>query len=867
MSVVYFTSNASTGAGSLVETIANAQPGDVILPDESVFERGSIIEIALVSTLTIDKTLTLDGGPYRVRLNGGGAVVCANVESGVSVTFTGYEFVSSSGAGVVANGPTTFERCVVAGSNGAGIAASGASVTLSDSVVCGNNGAAFIAESAAISGSTLAGNVGFTSGTVAASNSILLQFSGAMTEDGNVVNVASSQIGFVASPPDDLSAETWTDNAWQNWDLRLLDDKSPNPSPFRNSGDVGKMSRYDVEGNFRGRTADGASVCSPGAYETIQADLFWIGGEFTQEQIDAAPKNVVFSNLKRGYNAAIGTQFSGTIEWTLPTPGTRINVQSSVNDAPWRVLSNLSGNSESRSASGIPVGTTIYRFQVVLGSGVESAWSYIELNFDESLQTGDVAPFSSGIETELSPNFGASAGWATSRFAKTSGAVAPNDVTSAFIDVGGSTSDVLKTPSLGIEIGGGRKLVLATNSADTSANGVNATQCAQTTLGVGAEISTAAVSGYFSAPKVRLASNARFDAILRYSSSTGVDLWSESNAWIRSAIYPAGLVWPSVFYESLSVARTSGGVGGLDGAYNCGTFSRAKGTDASGYVIGVAPGTSIRCQHFECGVAFVYGEFFSNQVDVKLHGDATAIETRSGSATYDASGDFIVDVSETTSATLTLGGQTVYGDAPTSSVALAGSAKIDERGLVVALLTLAADATLMLVGDASVVLASISVASAVVAGNGAFFAPAPAPVGLTLENGAIWCDVSAGVTSIDVDPLNATTVKFTVVKTNDELNIVAQYSTDDGLNWDPVETEAGSNVYELEVPQGSNVTVRVATFSGWLSDTVSTAPLLPVWTVSNAFESFLGVSNVFEVATGGSNDGLNTYDFNGYGYL
>ncbi|MBR4834353.1 MAG: hypothetical protein IKU86_08520, partial [Thermoguttaceae bacterium] len=307
MAVVYFTSNASTGAGSLVQAIKNAQPGDVIRPDETVFERGSIIEIALASTLTIDKTLTLDGGPYRVRLNGGGAVVCANVESGVSVTFTGYEFVSSSGAGVVANGPTTFERCVVAGSNGAGIAASGASVTLSDSVVCGNNGAAFIAESATISGSTLAGNVGFTSGAVAASNSILLQISGAMTEDGNVVNVASSQIGFVASPPGDLSAETWTDNAWQNWDLHLLDNASPNPSPYRNSGDVGKMSRYDVEGNFRGRTVDGASVCSPGAYETIQADLFWIGGEFTQEQIDAAPKNFVFSNLKRGYNAATGT--------------------------------------------------------------------------------------------------------------------------------------------------------------------------------------------------------------------------------------------------------------------------------------------------------------------------------------------------------------------------------------------------------------------------------------------------------------------------------------------------------------------------------------------------------------------------------
>ena len=55
MAVVYFTSNASTGAGSLAEAIQNAQPGDVVRPDETVFERGSTIEITLAATLTVDK--------------------------------------------------------------------------------------------------------------------------------------------------------------------------------------------------------------------------------------------------------------------------------------------------------------------------------------------------------------------------------------------------------------------------------------------------------------------------------------------------------------------------------------------------------------------------------------------------------------------------------------------------------------------------------------------------------------------------------------------------------------------------------------------------------------------------------------------
>ena len=117
MAVVYFTSNASTGAGSLSEAIQNAQPGDVVRPDETVFERGSAIEIVLASTLSVGKNLTLDGGPFRVRLNGGGAIRCASVAANVTATFIGVDFVggymNGVGGGINAPGTTdvTFERC------------------------------------------------------------------------------------------------------------------------------------------------------------------------------------------------------------------------------------------------------------------------------------------------------------------------------------------------------------------------------------------------------------------------------------------------------------------------------------------------------------------------------------------------------------------------------------------------------------------------------------------------------------------------------------------------------------------------------------------------------------------------------------
>ncbi|MBR4834348.1 MAG: hypothetical protein IKU86_08495, partial [Thermoguttaceae bacterium] len=356
MTTRYFTSNASTGAGSLAEAVKNASSGDVIRPDETVFERGKTIEIILAKELSVDKNLTFDGGPFRVRLNGGGAIRCARIAKSAKVSFTAFEFVeglaeaatSPDGGGILVQNDASLvlNRCVVCGCessrNGGGVYVSnGARVELADSVVFENRalqsgGGAYLSIRSRFTanGSTLACNVdGQTPGTDGFSdvvanarfldssfvcrNSIICVAAkdyGARpygtrqnNANGCVVDVSASEIGFVAFESSSAPFENWNRNAWKIRNLHLLDNASPNPSPYRNSGDVGKMSRYDVEGNFRGRTVDGASACSPGAYETIQADLFWIGGEFTQEQIDAAPKNFVFSNLKRGYNAATGT--------------------------------------------------------------------------------------------------------------------------------------------------------------------------------------------------------------------------------------------------------------------------------------------------------------------------------------------------------------------------------------------------------------------------------------------------------------------------------------------------------------------------------------------------------------------------------
>ncbi|MBQ7112456.1 MAG: hypothetical protein IJO06_14750, partial [Thermoguttaceae bacterium] len=149
MAVITFTSNAATGAGSLAEAVKNAQPGDVVRPDETVFERGSTIEIVLAGRLSVDKNLTLDATPFRVRLNGGGAVQCVAVASGANATFTSFDFVfgkAGSGAGtqVLANATATFNRCLFAGCDasygGAVNASAGTTVALNDCAVVGCRG-------------------------------------------------------------------------------------------------------------------------------------------------------------------------------------------------------------------------------------------------------------------------------------------------------------------------------------------------------------------------------------------------------------------------------------------------------------------------------------------------------------------------------------------------------------------------------------------------------------------------------------------------------------------------------------------------------------------------------------------------------
>ena len=597
MAVVYFTSNASTGAGSLAEAIRNAQPGDVVRPDETVFERGSTIEIVLASQFAVNKNLTLDAAPCRVRLNGGGATKICVIGTDATVVINGFEFVGGNydgaeyyAGGVRTDGAVVFERCRFAGcrssvTGGALFVGAGGEATLNDCVVVGcaslgNGGGIAASGLVALNGSTVVGNccakeggdLRFSKNSVyRVANSIVgnVSVSGGATLEvvSSVVDVASSSVGFVASPPDDLSVETWNANAWQNWDLRLLDDAGDVPSPYRDSGDVDQMSQYDVEGNFRGRETNGATTCSPGAYETLQADLFWVG-------VDAT------------------------------------------------------------------------------GATVET------------------------------PSFLSADGWATSRFATASGDAAPQVGQKLFVDGSVSFGDVLSTvkdafsKQFGLVLGGGANVRFPSATVYLS------------------DLQTGADSTFTFATvrpnEARFGDRSRLDGT--FAALPKYDVGSQ--VYIRSALLYS-YARPEATYGVLTVYAQNSQALRLGGAYRCDEFRLYASVATSDVCAATAPGTTVRARVVKWGIASSTNveRLASEPITLILQDGASLILPDGAPESW--ADHFVVDLSEATSAALTLNGQTIYGDAPTAEITLNGAAKVDERGLDVASLTLNAGATLI----------------------------------------------------------------------------------------------------------------------------------------------------------------------------
>lgn len=259
MATLYITTNANTGTGSLRSLLSSAESGDVIVPDATLFPERC--EIALTSALTFPEGVELDGSQARIVLD------CSGISSGVFTLRDGtkltrvdvVEFDSNSTGGVIwLYGWTVFSECGFYGNSAArGVfyVRNGATLDARTCVVAGNRGTndasicylvSSTGSTAFFTASTLVGNVSSTGE--------------AWNAEPTLVDCKTTGTGLFSFPT--FAYADWTADAWRSWDLRLR------PGTPDATGATGAYA-YDFVGNARSG--------SLGAYEAIDADLYWIG--------------------------------------------------------------------------------------------------------------------------------------------------------------------------------------------------------------------------------------------------------------------------------------------------------------------------------------------------------------------------------------------------------------------------------------------------------------------------------------------------------------------------------------------------------------------------------------------------------------
>ena len=270
MATIYITSNAASGAGTLRQAVADAQPGDVITPDPTL----GPIEIILTANLTVATPVKISGGRERMRINGAGAYyvyLSASATEGEDTTtiedvdFVALKNTTSAGAGSVRiNTPgVAFKRCVVAGCETKNGGAFHFGVNVENATF----------ESCALLGNlatTAAGAAYFANGKEEVTEFVNCTLIGnlpapAFNATPTLVDCKQTTDGLVAPPPADWSVDNWSSTAWESW----------NPHILATSADARGFNSADEDTDVEGvpRVSGGAI----GAYETIEADLYWVG--------------------------------------------------------------------------------------------------------------------------------------------------------------------------------------------------------------------------------------------------------------------------------------------------------------------------------------------------------------------------------------------------------------------------------------------------------------------------------------------------------------------------------------------------------------------------------------------------------------
>lgn len=269
MATIFFTNTNQIGDGSLYQTVLDAQEGDVVMPDPTVFGVGERVVIDFADILKIERPITIDAGKTRLILR---RTTASAVPKDVLIDCVYSTIVSFNARGIAFNGRVLvggsgqkhrFDKCIFGGFatvRNSFHTTGNCDVEFNDcAFICGAGSPFF--------GTSTKSSYKFTRCTIAANKANETSSGRVAATYVDCIDEPDLTTAGFANVPSSLDAVDVT--KWEEYDF------SPLPSSPFATGGTSSENETDLLGNKRGWTDESDSTqYAVGAYEVVKADYF-----------------------------------------------------------------------------------------------------------------------------------------------------------------------------------------------------------------------------------------------------------------------------------------------------------------------------------------------------------------------------------------------------------------------------------------------------------------------------------------------------------------------------------------------------------------------------------------------------------------
>lgn len=417
MATIYFTSNADSGSGTLREAISNAESGDTIAPDPTVFTTGPIV-ISLSSYLPIlPMNATLDGGSLGIVLDGqnnsmGGysSVRGTGTLTVINLTVKRYKVTTNSPIFVnTASSTYVFKRCKFVDNTGVWygvMRVNKGAIELYDCLLTGNQAIGSNSTHGGLSVNTDGTATAIAVRTIICGN-VYGNLSGSshLTRAGSFVGLTPpeidgetpEEIGFVNPPPSAaIPKGEYTEGDWEAWDFRLK------PTSAYLTGAAYQVGDLDLLGHQRTGSwgaYDGSWIVAGAATISANTAVDWLEVASTGTLTLSGADRILTVN--RGVFVESGASIASSSRGYVVAP--------SASDCSAATLTNVvccvagaGASNFAATTAGFSWSATDSTKTVVLEKQVSGAWTTVAqtsgTSYSEALSAGDSVRLFDGVQ-------------------------------------------------------------------------------------------------------------------------------------------------------------------------------------------------------------------------------------------------------------------------------------------------------------------------------------------------------------------------------------------------------------------------------------------------------------------------------------